>query len=186
MEDQELKIYFGSKIANLYDVGYLSTDIQQLIAFSDLISESDVDSLDKYFGEQIKGLNRYAKPLEKASRQSQISDVRSGSIEFVLQAVGVAASIIVPIAIFKAQSQLKKEGIDIKFEISPSDKNIVKYLNAYEKGDYGTGLDALNFLFEMLSKLNYNTSVISDNAYRIEHVTEKVAQRMVKTIRRNL
>lgn len=186
MDNQQLKIYFGSGIANLYDVGYLATDIQQIIAFAEMINESDIESADKYFGEKVKGLNRYAKPLEKYGRSSEITDVQKGSLELIISGMAVATAIIVPIAIAKVQHQLNQEGLETTFEISPEDENLKTHLSAYAKGKYGNGLEALNYLFEMLSRLNYNTSVVAENIYRIDHVTDKYAGRMVKTIKRNI
>ncbi len=186
MENQQLKVYFGSGIANLYDVGYLATDIQQIITFAEMINESDFESAEKYFGEKVKGLNRYAKPLEKYGKSSEITDVRKGSLELIVSGMAVAAAIIVPIAIAKVQHQLAQEGLETTFEISPEDENLKTHINAYASGEYGTGMEALNFLFEMLSRLNYNTSVVAEHVYRIEHVTDKYAGRMVKTIKRNV
>ncbi len=186
MDDQKLEVYFGTGIANLYDVGYLATDIQQLITFSEMINDSDKENIDKYFGDKVKGLNRYAKPLERYGTRSEITDVRKGSLALILSGMAVATSIIVPIAIAKVQRQLQKEDLETTFEISPEDENLKTHLNAYAKGEYGTGLEALNYLFEMLSRLNYNTSAVAEHVYRIEHVTDKYAGRMVKTIKRNV
>jgi hypothetical protein len=186
MEDQNLEVYFGAGIANLYDVGYLATDIQQLIVFSEMINESDIENIEKYFGENVRGLNRYAKPLEKYVKSSKIIDARKGSLALVLSGMAVAATIIVPIAIAKVQRQLHQEGLETTFEISPEDESIKTHLNAYASGKYGTGIDALNYLFEMLSRLNYNTTVVAEHVYRIEHVTDRYAGRMVKTIKRNV
>lgn len=185
MENQELEIYFGSEIANLYDVGYLATDIQQIITFAEMISEVDIDGVDKYFGEKVKGLNRYAGPLERYSGNSTITDARKGSLGLIIGGMSLAAAIIVPIAIAKVQHQMHQEGLETTFEISPKDENLKTHLNAYANGQYGVGLEALNFLFEVLSKLNYDTTVVSEHVYKIEKVTEKYAGRMVKTIKRN-
>ncbi|WP_417213945.1 hypothetical protein [Alcanivorax sp.] len=186
MEEQNLEVYFGTRIANLYDVGYLATDIQQLIAFSEMVNEADAESIEKYFGEKTKGLNRFAKPLERYGKSSEITDVRKGSLALILSGMAVAATIIVPIAIAKVQRQLEQEGLETTFEISPEDENIKTHINAYASGQYGTGIDALNYLFEMLSRLNYNTTVVAEHVYRIEDVTDKYAGRMVKTIKRNV
>ena len=185
MNNNKLKIYFGSELSNLYDVGYLSTDIQQIIAFSEMINNSDLENVEKYFGEPVKGLNRYAKPLEKFAKSSEIIWVRKGSLELVISGMGLASAIIVPIAIAKVQHQLKKEGIERRFEISPEDKNLRIHLNAYERGKFGHGIEALNYLFEVLSRLKYKTSIVAEHAYRIDHVTDKYAGRMVRTIKRN-
>ena len=186
MENQQLKIYFGAGIANLYDVGYLATDIQQLITFSEMINESDIESIEKYFGERVKGLNRYAKPLGKYGKSSEITDVRKGSLELIISGMAVAAAVIIPIAIAKVQHKLHQEGLETTFEISPEDDNLRIHLNAYASGQYGEGIEALNFLFEVLSRLNYNTSVVAEHIYRIDHITDKYAGRMVKTIKRNV
>lgn len=184
MDDKEIKIRFGAKLTNLYDIGYLTTDIQQIVAFSGLLERGDLSSVEKYFGERVKGLNRYARILEESGRKSQVTDVHRGSVELVVAGLTLAASIIVPITIAKAQRRAHEEGLQVVFEINPADQNIRTHIAAYANGRYGQGVAALNELFETLNLLNYNTTLVSENAYRIEHVTDKYAERMVKTIKR--
>jgi len=186
MNSQELRIKFGSGISNLYDIGYLTTDIQQLVAFADLLEQGDISAVEKYFGERIRGLNRYAKVLEETGRKSLVTDARPGSLELDVGPLALAASIIIPIAIAKVEHLLRQENLATTFEINPADEKIRKHIAAYSEGKYGRGQKALNNLFEALSRNEYNITVIAEHVYRIEHVTDKYAARMAKTIKRNV
>ena len=186
MKNNDLKIYFDSKLSNLYDVGYLTTDLHQVLSYSELLSEHALNKADKYFGEKARPLNRYAKPLKSSRLSSEITEIEKGSLALWISGTSLVTNIVMAVVSIKANNELKKKQLSVKFEISPQDKNIQKHLNSYQNGNYGYGEEGLKNLFETLSKINYSVSITAEDIYSIEHVTNKYSQRMVKTIEKSL
>ncbi len=181
-----MKIYFDSKLSNLYDLGYLTTDLHQVLSYSELISIQSLENAEKYFGEDARPLNRYAKPLKSHRLSSEIRGVERGSLVLWIAGAGLVSSIVMPIVAIKVRHALEKKGMTIKFEVSPEDQNLQKHLQSYENGNFGTGERGLKNFFETLSKINYSVGITTEDVYSIEHVTNKYAQRMVKTIEKSL
>lgn len=181
--ESQLRIYFGSTLSNLYAVGYLSTDLHKLITLSEAIEEkegaSDIDDIGNWFNYT----NRYTRALEKYSRSSTITHARDGSLVLLLAGMAVATSIIVPIAIARAQERLQKEGLRVQFEVSPTDEVLDRHIKRYERGEYGTGVGGLNNLFGTLSGLGYDVRGVSDHTYLIHRAINVCAKRIVKTVR---
>ncbi len=184
MTERSVNLYFGSKIANLYDLGYLTVDLHQLSVFSNLIESGQSEESEKYFGEKARPINRYMRELTKGSN-AEIIDVKKGSVELILAGLGALASIVMPIVAIKIERELDLNSKTIKFEISPQDERIKTHLESYKNGTFGSGEQALQNLFEVLQRLNYSITIRAEDIYSIEHVTNKYAQRMVKTIIRN-
>jgi len=183
-KEYKLDIYFGSEIANLYELGYLTIDLQQLQSYSRLISEKNIEQAEKYFGEKSRPINRYSSQLTKGTK-SEIINVKKGSIELAIAGATLIAAVVMPIVAIKVQQELKYENQLVRFEISPQDESIQTHLQAYAKGNYGYGEKGLEALFEILQRLNYSVQITREDIYSIEHVTNKYAQRMVKTIKKN-
>jgi len=93
------------------------------VAFADLLPGDEAE-LEKYFGERVRGLNRYAKLIEEAGRRSEITEVRNRSVELVVGGLTLLATIVVPIAVLKAQRQLQQEDLEVVFEIDPDDATL--------------------------------------------------------------
>lgn len=66
----DLHIHFGGPLANLYDVGYLTVDLYQLMAFAELLDQKDESTIQRWYGEKARPFNRYAPPLEKYRQSS--------------------------------------------------------------------------------------------------------------------
>ena len=181
--ESQLKIYFGSSLANLYAVGYLSSDIHKLIALSEAIADEEDAPNRSEVANWFNYTNRYTRALEKHSRNSTITRARNGSLELLLGGMAVATSIIVPIAVARAQTKLQEEGLRVQFEVSPTDKILNRHIERYARGEYGAGAEGLNNLFGTLSGLRYNVGAVSDNTYEISRAIDVCARRIVKTVR---
>ena len=182
---QELRIYFGGEIANLYDVGYLSTDIYQLIAFSELIDQRKDADVTRWFGEKARPFNRYATVLDKYRRSSDIKEARGGSLELIVATASLVSSIVVPLVVVYIQKQLDGQNTgSINFEVSVKDPRVQQLLTMFAAGHFGQGARALDQLFQELQSRGYNVSLRSNDAYVIHSTLEKYSQRMVRTIER--
>ena len=61
MIENKVKIYFGGDLTNLYEIGWLSSDLSQLIDFAELVEEGKEERTEKFFGEKARPFNRYTK-----------------------------------------------------------------------------------------------------------------------------
>jgi hypothetical protein len=186
--EPQLRVYFGSAICNLYAVGFLSTDIHKLIAFSEAIQQRNAvpgelaetsEDADSWFNHT----NRYARVLSQYSASSKIQRARNGSLELLIGGMSLVSSIVVPIALARAQNKLQKDGLSMQFDVSPTDKVLDRHIKRYARGDYGAGAEGLNNLFDTLSALGYDVSGISGNMYRIQRALSTCTKRIVKTVR---
>ncbi len=177
-----ITVHFGSEIANLYDIGYLSTDIYQIFAFSQLLEENKRTEVKRWFGEKARPFNRYAPVLEKRKRTAEITEVRNGSVELAVATGSLLTSIIVPLAIIYVQRAM--DAPVISFEVSIDDQEIQKALNAYAQGTFGAGAKALDLLFAALRQLGYDVKLQGQDAYIIDDVLQRYSRRMIRTIRR--
>jgi hypothetical protein len=94
MEENAVKIYFGGDLTNLNELGWLSSDLSQLVDFSELLNSEDLERTEKFFGVKARPFNRYVKVLDKSHKRPEIVDVRKGSVELVIAGCGVAATVI--------------------------------------------------------------------------------------------
>lgn len=181
--ESQLRIYFGSELSNLYAVGFLSTDLHKLIALSEVMHQQDGAPA----GEDVAGwfnyTNRYTRALEQHSSNSKIKRARNGSLELIIAGMALVSSIVVPIAVAKAQNKLQRDGLSVQFEVSPMDKVLDRHIKRYARGEYGSGVDGLNNLFGTLSGLGYDVSGASENVYQIQRAVNVCAKRIVKTVR---
>lgn len=185
MDNHKIRIYFGSELANLYELGWISTDLSQLIAFSELVESGEQDRAEKFFGENSRPFNRYTSLIKKREKRPEIVDVQNGSIELVIAGASVAVAIIMPLVRVAVTRHFAKLDETITFEISPEDKGLSKIMNAYEKGDFGKDREGLEVLMAVLKEREYNVDVLSNNIYLIEHVVDKYSQRIIRTIKKN-
>ena len=183
--NDDIKIYFGEELSNLFELGYISTDIHQLIAFSELIEENNLNQIEKYFGEKPIPINRYVTISKDSKKKSRISEVKQGSIELTLTDIGVVAGIVMPIVAIKVQQYFNERNETVQFQIYAQDQNVQRLLRRYENGDFGRGQEALDRLFRNLEYANYDIQIQNENIYLIEHITNKYSQRIIKTIKKN-
>jgi len=183
--ENKIKVYFGGDLANLYEVGYLSVDLFQLITFSDLIEQGDIDKAKDYFGEKPKPINRYSSLYRKRKTTSEIADVKKGSLELIIAGVTLSAAIIMPLVQIAAQKYFDYRNANVQFQISPDDLSLKRIIDAYAKGDFGRGQEGLDTLFAILERRDYDVRILAENTYIIEHVIDKYSKRIVKTVNKN-
>jgi hypothetical protein len=58
-------------------------------------------------------------------------------------------------------------------------------MQAFERGDFGSGSDGLNTLAFVLAELNYKVDFLAKNADIIEHAVGRYATRIARTIRKH-
>jgi len=170
----------------MYDLGYVSTDLYQLLAFSELLEDEDFENIEKYYGEKARPFNRYISVLEKYKKESTIVDVKNGSIELLVENAPLIAAIIMPLVALKVQSYFAEQNREIQFELSPEDQGLKRIIDAYSEGEFGDGQEGLDLLFSILENRNYSVTITAQDAYAIEHVIEKYAKRIVKTIDKHM
>lgn len=194
-----LSIYFGNKCANLYTIGFVSSEIVQLLTFCELIQLQKKEELEYFFyKDNYKSypFRRNSKIITDNIKITQINDVKKGSVD-LLAAAGLAANIIMPIVSVFIQrylynrdnrqhdNEINRDDREI-FNINPFDQVLNNQLNAFSLGLYGEGANGLNKLFNALSELGYNVEALNVNVFNIYHVTDIYAQRIAKIIQRNL
>ena len=180
-----IKLYFGKELANLYELGWISTDLSRLIEFSELIESGRIERAEKFYGEKARPFNRYVSPAGKKGTRPEIVDARRGSLELILAEVGVAAAIIMPLVGIAVQRYFAERDEAVSFQLSPEDPGLRRVMQAYENGEFGTSDEGLQTLIAILQQRNYNVTYLHQNAYLVEHVVEKYSQRIVKTIKKN-
>lgn len=185
MEENEVRIYFGGDLTNLYEIGWLSSDLSQVIDFTELLESEDFERTEKFFGEKARPFNRYTKVVNKPHKRPEIIDVRRGSVELVVGGVAAAAAILMPLVQISVQRYFEQRDEEVSFEVSPQDESLKRMMDSYARGDFGRGREGLTALFALLETRNYNVRVLSQNVYLVEHVVEKYAQRIVRTIKKN-
>ena len=184
--DEQVKIYFGGKLANLYELGWIAADLSQVIDFSELIEVGSKERAEKFFGEKSRPFNRYAAISARKEKRPEIVEVNKGSIELIIAGATLAAAIIMPLVQIAVSRYFEEKDEMVTFEISPQDRVLKGILRSYENGDFGSGHEGLQELMYQLAQHNYSTSFLSDNVYLIEHVIEKYSQRIIKTIKKNM
>jgi len=185
MNNFQIKIYFGSELANLYELGWISADLSQLIEFSELVQNKKQERAEKFFGEKSRPFNRYAAINKDREKRPEIIDVQKGSIELLIAGSSIAVAVIMPLVQIAVQRHFSKLDETVTFELSPQDKVLRKVMNAYEKGEFGEGTEGLKVLMSVLQQRNYNVDALADNIYLIEHVVDKYSQRIIRTIKKN-
>ena len=182
---QEVRVYFGGQIANLYDIGYLSTDLYQLIAFSELIDQKEDKDIERWFGDKSRPFNRYASVLDKYRKSSEISEARGGSLEIVVQVAALISSIVIPlVAVYIQLQNSHAVNNSVSFEISVKDPRLQHLLELFREGHFGRGAEAIDSLFQALKERGYDVELRSGDAFVIHDTLQKYSQRMVRTMQR--
>jgi hypothetical protein len=185
MIENEVKIYFGGDLTNLYELGWLSSDLSQLVDFAELLESENLERTEKFFGEKARPFNRYVKIVDQPHKRPEIVDVRKGSVELVMAGCSVAATVIMGLVQIAVHRHFTNKDEEISFEISTQDANLQRIMNAYANKDFGTGSEGLTTLMSILQQRNYSVSTLAQNTFLIEHVVEKYSQRMIKTVKKN-
>ncbi len=186
MDNFKIRIYFGSELANLYELGWISTDLSQLIEFSELVESGEQERAEKFFGEKSRPFNRYTALTKNREKRPEIVEVQKGSIELVIAGASIAVAVIMPLVRIAVTRYFDKQDESITFELSPQDKGLRKIMDAYEKGEFGKNSEGLKVLMSVLQERKYDVDVLANNIYLIEHVVEKYSQRIIRTIKKNM
>lgn len=185
MEEKEVKIYFGGDLTNLYELGWLSSDLSQIVDFAELLESEDLERTEKFFGEKARPFNRYVKVVDKPHKMPEIVDVRKGSVELIMAGCSVAATVVMGLVQIAVHRYFTNKDEEISFEIHSQDATLQRIMNAYAKGDFGTGSDGLATFMAILQERNYSVNILARNVFLIEHVVKKYSQRMIKTVKKN-
>lgn len=181
--DNEIKIKFESKAKSLFDLAYVSLDLNQILVFGELLNDQKYDEVEKMYLE--KGsfkLTRQNEILRKYSENIKVISIREGSIEIILTGMSILSAAIITYLGIIINRKLAKEDEELIFEVNPKDQYLIEFLEKYEKGDFGKDNKSLNWLIEFLSNKGYSTEIISGNAFRIKKVMDKYEEKIIKII----
>jgi len=183
--NSKAKIIFKDDTANLYDIGYILTDIYQTISLAHLIEEADFEVVEKKYGADAKGLNRYSAYNEKIAKSSEIMEVKNGSVELIIPLAGLVVSILSPFLGALVGQKLRERNEQVSFEINPDNQLLKDIMDNYQLGQYGRGIDGLNQLMDVLSDNDFNVNMLRQNAFVIHNALDRSTNRIVRTIRKN-
>jgi hypothetical protein len=163
------------------------SDLFQLIVISELVEQNDGAALGQCVTHKkpFTCLNRYNKIMRKYANYALITDVKKGSIEMTIMGISTVANIIIPIVVGYVNQQMAQSKKQVNFNVSVADLNIQKHLAAFERKVFGTGEEGLKVFFQYLKTKGYDVQAISDHSYNISIAVNKIANRMVNTLKIN-
>jgi len=182
----ELKIYFDNGENSLFDLGYLSLDILQLIILGEMLEEGQESRLKemlenkKPYGYFTRDSSLYRKYKDKAV----IKELRKGSLELVIAGVGSFGTLLSVLVALRIEKE-RKDDETITFSINSNDDYLNKILNDYEKGNFGKEPKNFDWLMRHLSIQGYDIKLQSQDAYIIEKITMAYERKIIKTIKKN-
>ncbi|UTW11514.1 hypothetical protein [Marinobacterium rhizophilum] len=187
MMDQQVNLCLGGDLANLHSLGWIATDLHRLIELSDLLASGDLEPLERYFGPQARPSNRYKSFTANGHRPlADISLQDDGRLALNIPNLSVAGAIVMPLVQSAVTSLLKKTDTPAEFRLTPADPGLKRVMQAYERGDFGSGNDGCQTLAFVLTELNYEVGFLSRHAELIEHSVSRYATRIARTIRKQL
>jgi hypothetical protein len=80
---------------------------------------------------------------------------------------------------------LQKTDTLADFRLTPADSGLKRVMQAFERGDFGSGSEGLNTLAFVLAELNYKVDFLASNAAIVEHSVDRYATRIARTIRKH-
>lgn len=185
--DQQISLCLGGELANLHGLGWIATDLNQLIELSDLLESGQHETARHFFGAEARPFNRYKRFAGTPRRRpSQLNLRDDGSLELVISELGVAAAILVPLVQSAVAQQFNGADEPVGFRLTPKDPGLKRVMQAYDRGDFGEGSDGLNTLAFVLEELSYEVPYLVTSAPVIEHAVNKYARRIARTIRKSL
>ena len=179
-----IRIKFSEDALNLYVVGYLSVDLHQLAIFSHLLETQEIDKAEAYFGKGAFSPNRYSRVYDTRAVSTNIKRVKEGSLELVVDVTGTIAQILMPLLAIWIDRRLNRRGERVIFEVDPTDRTLTRLLDAYQDSVLGDGDASFEYLMGLLQQSGYDVRVLGRNAFLIEHVLDRYAQRAVRTIKK--
>ncbi|MGD9874526.1 MAG: hypothetical protein AB7T27_09690 [Kiritimatiellia bacterium] len=182
-----LRVYFGDEQANLYTIGYLSSDLFQLLTFSELIEQHRDRQLEQYFFAEKRPayLNRYSKVYRERIKFGKVTDVEKGSVELIVDGIVDTATIIIPFTVMTAQLLIERSRQRVTFNVSIDDPKVQQHLDAYKRRVFGKGDEGLETFIKYLSQKHYDVQAIADRVYDISKITDQVSNRMARTLKMN-
>ncbi|NVK40872.1 MAG: hypothetical protein HWE39_06475 [Oceanospirillaceae bacterium] len=187
MMDQQIRLCLGGDLANMHGLGWIATDLNQLIVLSDLLESGQEDIAEHFFGTDARPFNRYKTfASTPARRPSQVRQQDDGSVEMVISELGVAASILMPLVEAAVQRQFEGREEPLAFALGTKDPGLKRVMQAYDRGDFGAGSEALGTLMFVLKELNYDVPYLVTSGPVIEHAVSKYSRRIARTIRKSL
>ncbi len=185
--DQQVNLCLGGDLANLHSLGWIATDLHRLIQLSDLLEFGDPVPLERYFGRQARPSNRFASVTANGHRPlTDISLLDDGSLSLNIPRLSVAGAIVMPLVQSAVAGLLKKTGTQVEFRLTPTDTGIRRVMQAYERGDFGSGHDGCQTLAFVLTELNYKVDFLSRHTDIVEHSVGRYATRIARTIRHQM
>lgn len=181
MKNNTMKVKIDMEELSVYELGYLTVDISQLLVFCKLLEERDNELLNKsFFNDNPFRLTRDSKVLKDYAYDFEVVDINKGCIEIIIGGVGAAATVIMPFVMH----EVKKRNSKYKFLIDSTDKDLKDLLDAFEKiKKKGEDEENLKWLMEMLHYRGYDIDISPDNIYKIQKVIGIYARRIERIIR---
>ncbi len=184
--DQQVSLHLGGDLANLHSLGWIATDIHRMIELSDLLEAGDQEPLQRYFGPQARPSNRYKSFTANGHRTlSDVSVQDDGSLALQIPNLSVAGAIVMPLVQTAVTQLLQKTDTLADFRLTPADSGLKRVMQAFERGDFGSGSEGLNTLAFVLAELNYDVDFLAKNTDIIEHAVGRYATRIARTIRKH-
>jgi hypothetical protein len=186
MMDQQVNLCLGGDLANLHSLGWIATDLHRLIELSDLLESGDQEPLERYFGPQARPSNRYKSFTANGHRPlTDISLQDDGTLALNIPCLSVAGAIVMPLVQTAVLRLLEKSATPQEFRLTPTDSSLKRVMQAFERGDFGSGSEGLNTLAFVLAELNYKVDFLASNAAIVEHSVDRYATRIARTIRKH-
>jgi hypothetical protein len=177
-----MMIRFKNGATSLYDVGYILADINQLVVFSALLEQKRDLDIDRWYGEGPRVFHRRAAPLIEHVDVAKVVHAHDGSINLAVLVKPLMAPLVVKLVWSQVEKRIRPQHFDV--EVSVCDQRVKRGLDEYEKGTFGDGAPAIEYLFKELAKGGYNVTLRGKDAYVIESVVGRYSARVVRTIRR--
>ncbi|GGO86674.1 hypothetical protein GCM10011348_38040 [Marinobacterium nitratireducens] len=184
--DQQISLSMGGDLANLHGLGWIATDLNQLIVLSDLLESGQEDVAAHFFGNDARPFNRYKTFASAPQRRpSQVSQRDDGTLELVISELGVAAAILIPLVQSAIERQFEGAEQPLQFQLGTRDPGLKRVMQAYDRGDFGSGAEGLNTLMFVLKELNHEVPYLATSAPVIEHAVRKYSRRIARTLRKS-
>ncbi|MBM7661716.1 hypothetical protein JOC85_002519 [Bacillus mesophilus] len=181
----ELTIKINKEKNTLFELGYISLDILQLVVLGELIEQEKTEKAEDIFLKKkpYGYFTRDSLFLREYKERAIIKELRKGSIILVISGISATAAIINLIVQHKVRKNTHKNET-IYFEVSSNDDRLNDLLESYDNGNYGKGGEGFKWLNKQLLQMGYSVRLKDKDAYIIEKVSEEYKNRIIKTIKK--
>jgi hypothetical protein len=178
---------FNISSPTLYETGFLITDLFHLVLASELLENkrsSEVDDL--YFDSE----RRYRHPsrydllpyFEEFHERLRIEKLGVSSIEIALPSLGIAASVIVPLAVLLIERRLNAKDRTIYFNVRSDDQRIHDFLRFFEENGVGSPEAAAVWMRDYILGLGLGVTASSENVFTVIDHTMSRMQSTLETV----